>query len=84
MESRKAIPKKHFVLEKENNCEEEINLILQDGIGNFDWCKCECEKPMATFSESFCLLLWLKSRNARRASHHSVFMGNRPTISHTC
>ena len=30
MEPRKAIPKKDFVLEKENNCEEEINLTRQD------------------------------------------------------
>ena len=30
MEPRKAIPKKDFVLEKENNCEEEINLTRQN------------------------------------------------------
>ena len=30
MEPRKAIPRKDFVLEKENNCEEEINLTRQD------------------------------------------------------
>ena len=36
MEPRKAIPKKHFVSEKENNCEEEINLTPQDRIGNID------------------------------------------------
>ena len=38
MEPRKAIRKKHFVLEEENNCEEEINLTPQDRIGNTDWC----------------------------------------------
>ena len=30
-----------------------------------------------------CLLLWLKSWNARGASHHPAFIGNCPTISHT-
>ena len=30
MEPRKAIPKKYFALEKENNCQEEINLTRQD------------------------------------------------------
>ena len=30
MESRKAIPEKHFVSEEENNCEKEVNLIPQD------------------------------------------------------
>ena len=38
MEPRKAIRKKHFVLEEQNNCEEEINLTPQDRIGNTDWC----------------------------------------------
>ena len=85
MEPHKAIPKKHFVSEEENNCEEETNLTPHDRIGNIDWCKCVCEcKPMVTFAESFCLLLRLKCRSARGASHHSAFMGNCPTISHTC
>ena len=58
MEPGKAIPKKHFVLEEESNCEEEMNLTPQDRIGNIDWCKCgyKC-KQMATCAESFCLLL---------------------------
>ena len=30
MEPRKAIPKKYFVLEEENACEDEINLTQQD------------------------------------------------------
>ena len=82
MEPRNAIPQKHFVSEKENNCEEEINLAPQDRIGNIDQCKCgyEC-KPMATFVESLCLLVRLKPRSV---SHHSAFMGNCPIISHTC
>ena len=85
MDPRKAIAKKHFVLEEKNNCEEEINLTPQDRIGNSDCCKCECEcKLLATFAESFCLLFWLKSQSARGASCHSAFMGNCPTISHTC
>ena len=29
-----AIPEKHFILEKENNCEEEINSTPQHRIGN--------------------------------------------------
>ena len=35
---------------------------------------------MASFAESFCLLLQLKSRSVRVASHHSTFMDNCPTI----
>ena len=38
MEPPKAIPKKLFVSEEENNCKEEINLTLQNKIGNIDWC----------------------------------------------
>ena len=38
MEPPKAIPKKLFVSEEENNCKEEINLTLQNRIGNIDWC----------------------------------------------
>ena len=38
----KAILKKPFVSEEENNCVEEINLTPQDRIGNIDWCKCGC------------------------------------------
>ena len=30
------------------------------------------------------LLLWLKSRRGREASHHPSSMGNNQTISHTC
>ena len=30
-----------------------------------------------------CLILQIKSRSARRASHHLAFMGNFPIISHT-
>ena len=84
MEPRQAIPKKHFISEEENNCEEEINLSPQDRNGNIDWHKCGCEKPVATFAEIFSLLLRVKSRSARGASYHSAFMGNWPTISHTC
>ena len=52
--------KKHFVSEEENNCEEEINLIQQKRIADIDWCKRRCEcKRMATFPESFYLLLRL-------------------------
>ena len=85
IEPRKAIPNKSFVSEEENNCEEKINLTLQDRIGNIDWCQrgCKC-KLIATFAESFCLLLRLKSWGVRGASRHSSFMGNCPTISHTC
>ena len=84
MEPRKAIPKKPFV-SKENNCEEEINFTPQDRIGNIDWCKCGCEcKLMTKFAENFCLLLRLKSGSARETSRHSAFMGNCPTITHTC
>ena len=55
VEPCKAIPKKHFVSEEENNCEKEINLIRQDRTGNIDWCKCGCKcKPTATFAKSFC------------------------------
>ena len=76
---------KTFCIEEENNCEEEIDLTPQDGIANIDWCKCGSEcKPMATFAESFCLLLRLKSRSAMGASHHSAFMDDCPIISHTC
>ena len=58
MEPRQAVPKKHFVSKEENKCEEEINLIRQDRIGNMDWCKCGCEcKPMETFAESIGFLL---------------------------
>ena len=82
MKARKAIPKKHFVLE-ENNCEEEISLAPQDRTGNINWRKCVCEcKSVATFAESFCLFLRLKSGSAREASDHSAFMGNCQTISH--
>ena len=38
MEPPKAIPKKLFVSEEENNCKEEINLTPQNRIGNIDWC----------------------------------------------
>ena len=37
MEPRKSMPKKPFVSEEQNNCEEEINLAPQDS--NIDWCK---------------------------------------------
>ena len=36
VEPRKAIPKKKILLEKENSCEEEINLTAQDRTGNID------------------------------------------------
>ena len=82
---KKYVQKKHFVWEEENNCEGEINLTPQDRIVNIIWCKCGCDcKPMETFAESFCLLLWLKSRSARGASHHSAFMENCRTINHSC
>ena len=66
-----AIPKKYFVLEEENNCEEGINLTPQGRIGNINWCKCGCEcKPMAMFAESFCLLLRLKYQSV--GEHFSI------------
>ena len=81
MQPRKAIPKKTFVFEKENNCKGEINSTPQDRIGNIDWCKCGCKcKLIAAFAERFYLLLPLKSRSARAASSYSAFMGNCPTI----
>ena len=85
MKPCKGILKKCFVQEEENNCEEEINLTLQERIGNINWCKCGCEcKPMVIFAESFYLLLLLKSQSARGASHYSAFMSNYPSISHAC
>ena len=82
---KKCVQKKHFISEEENYCVEEINLRPQDRIANIDWCKFACEwETMATLTESFCLLLRLKSRSARGASRHSAFMDNYPTISHTC
>ena len=58
MEARKTVPKKQFVLEEGNNCEEEISLAPQDRIGNINWRKCVCEcKSVVTFAESFCLFL---------------------------
>ena len=85
MEPCKAIPKKPLVLVEQNNCEGETNLMPQDRIGNIDWCKwgCEC-KLMATFAESFCLLLWFKSGSVRGVSCPSAFKGNCPTISQLC
>ena len=68
MEPCKAIHKKTFVSEEANNCEEKFNL-AQDRIGNIDWCICRCEcKLMATFAESFCLLLGINHRSVRGAS----------------
>ena len=59
---KKYVQKKYFESKEEKGCGEEINLTPQDRIANIDWCKCRCEyKPMATFAESFCLLLQLKS-----------------------
>ena len=85
METRKAITKKHFVSVKKNNCEEEINLRPQDRPSNIDQCKCGCEyNTMMTAAESLCLLVRLKPRSMRKASHHSAFMANCPIISHTC
>ena len=81
MEPHEVIPKKRFVSEEKCNCKEEINAAPQDRIGNIDWCKCRCEcKLMVTFTESFCLLLWLKFQRARRASCHSALMDNCLTI----
>ena len=37
---KKYVQKKHFVLEHENNCEEEISLTPHDRIDNVDWFKC--------------------------------------------
>ena len=77
MEPHEVIPKKRFVSEEKCNCKEEINAAPQDRIGNIDWCKCRCEcKLMVTFTESFCLLLWLKFQRARRVSCHSALMDN--------
>ena len=81
MEPHEVIPKKRFVSEEKCNCKEEINAAPQDRIGNIDCCKCRCEcKLMVTFTESFCLLLWLKFQRARRASCHSALMDNCLTI----
>ena len=69
------------ILYRKNNCEKEINLAPQERIGNIDWCKCGWKsKPMATFGESLCLLVWLKTRSVSEASHHSAFMGNFPIL----
>ena len=69
---KKYAQKKHFVLENLNNYGEEINSTPQDRIDNIDLCRCACEcKPVATFGESFCLLLRSKSRRAMGASRHS-------------
>ena len=38
----------------------------------------------ATNQEQSCLLLWLKSRSTRGASHYPAFMGNYLKISHMC
>ena len=85
MEPYKAISKKHFVSEEENNCKEGTNLTPQDRIGNIDWCKCGCKfKPMTRLAESFCLLLRLKSWSMRGSSSHSAFLGNCLTISRAC
>ena len=62
------------LLEEENDCEEETNLTPQDTIGNIDCYKYECEcKPMATFAESFSILLRLNSRSAKGASRPFSF-----------
>ena len=76
MEPHKAIPKKPFLSEEENNGKEQINLTSQDAIRNIDWYKCGCECVlMATFDERFCLLLWLKSWGVRVASCYFSFYG---------
>ena len=81
----KATTKKPFLSEEENSCEKQINLKPQNRISNINWCKNECEcKLIATFAESFCLLLQLKSQTAREASRHSAFMGNCPATSPMC
>ena len=75
MEPCKAIPKKTFVSEEANNCEEKFNLAWQDRTGNIDWCICRCDcKLMATLAESFCLLLGINHRSVRGASRPSAFM----------
>ena len=53
---------------------------------NADIAKTNREKKIVFFVERWmqCLLLRLKSRSAREASHHAAFMGNCPTVSHTC
>ena len=79
------IYRKNILYWKKKITEEETNLTPQDRIANIDWCKCGCEcKPMATFAESFCLLLRLKSWSTRGASRHSAFIDNCLTISDTC
>ena len=78
MEPCKAIPKKPFVPEKENNCEEENNLTPQDRIGNID---CANVNVSANY---FCSFFRLKSWSAKGASRHTVFMGNSPNVSHKC
>ena len=79
MEPRKAISKKYFVSEEENNHEKGINLTWQNRTSNIDWFKCgyEC-KPKMIFVESFCLLLQLKHWSVREVSRHSALLGNYP------
>ena len=70
---------------KSFNYGENIDLKLEKRIGNIEWYKCGCECYLiATFAESFCLLLGLKSQSARGAYRYSAFIGNCPTISLTC
>ena len=41
------------------------------------------QKGIVQIKASWCLLLQLKFQSLRGASHHSAFMGNCQTISHT-
>ena len=67
--------------------------LLHIRIGNLARCKCEHCKNEAREIDCLCCrevdamliaALLLKSRSAREASHHAAFIGNCPTVSHTC
>ena len=65
--------------------------LLHIRIGNFDWCKWGHCKNEAREIDCLCCRRWmqcllvrLNSRSAREASRHAAFMGNCPTVSHTC
>ena len=72
------------VSEEKNNYQEEINFTLQGRVGNIDWFKCGCEcKLIVTFTECFCLLLRLKSREAREHfAVHPLWATDRLLVTH--
>ena len=67
--------------------------LLYVRIGNLNWHKCgNCKNEVREIDclrcreirWIQCLLIRLKSHSAREASRHPAFIGNCPTISHTC